>query len=457
MFSPDPALILRLDRPGPRYTSYPPADRFSRAFGLDEITAAFTRCNTSSDAPLSLYVHLPHCARLCGYCACNVIPTKSLDKRAAYIDLLLTELALVSEHLPNRRRLGQLHLGGGTPNSYAPSDLQRLVTAIVSHFTLESEAELAIEIDPRFATAPQLESLRRLGFNRISFGVQDFDPVIQKAIGRHQSRTATLAAVEWARLADFPSVNIDLVYGLPLQTSAGFEDTLDALIDANPDRVALFSFAYLPAQRPNQRGIASSTLPEPSTKVAMLVRARERLTAAGFVAIGMDHFARPGDSLAEAARQGRLRRNFQGYTVAPGDFPLEVFGLGLSAVGDFGGAYVQNTKDLETYTEALSRRTLPVERGLTLTTDDARRRLVIERLMTRFRLDAEDLARHGIDLERDFAESLTKIDLLESDGLVAHDGASLALTPLGVLFPRLAAMCFDAAEVGRDSRYSRIV
>jgi oxygen-independent coproporphyrinogen-3 oxidase len=455
--TPDPELILRLDRPGPRYTSYPPADRFSPSFGPDEAVAALTRCDTSSRQPLSVYVHLPHCARLCGYCACNVVPTKSQEKRAAYIDLLIDELTLVSHHLPHRRRLGQLHLGGGTPNSYELEDLQRLLSALMSHFEPEEGCEMAIEIDPRYASNAQVASLRRLGFNRISFGVQDFDPAVQKAIGRHQTRAETLAAVEAARAAGFPSINIDLVYGLPLQTARGFEDTLDNLLEARPDRVALFSFAYLPAQRPNQRGIAPSTLPEAPMKVSMLVQARERLLDAGYVAIGMDHFARPDDALSKALREGRLHRNFQGYTVAPGDGPLEVIGLGLSAVGDLGGAYLQNTKDLAVYAETLARGTLPVERGLTLSADDLRRRFVIERLMTRFRLDTDDLVRHGITLERDFSEALGKLGALVRDGLVIAQDTTISLTPLGALFPRLAAMCFDAADVGADSRYSRIV
>ncbi len=454
---PDPDLILRLDRPGPRYTSYPPADRFSPTFTQDEAISALTRCDASGDTPLSVYIHLPHCARLCGYCACNVVPTKSSEKRSAYIDLVIQELTLISHHLPNRRRLGQLHLGGGTPNSYSLDDLELLVAACMSHFAPDAGAEMAIEIDPRHASFTQVSSLRKLGFNRISFGVQDFDPAVQKAIGRHQSRTESLAAVEAARAAGFASVNIDLVYGLPLQTADGFEHTLDHLIEASPDRVALFSFAYLPTQRPNQRGIHPSTLPAPPAKVDMLVRARQRLSAAGYVAIGMDHFARPYDALSKALSHGRLRRNFQGYTVSPDDGPLEVVGLGLSAVGDLGGAYLQNTKTLETYADALARGVLPIERGLTLTADDARRRFIIERLMTRFRLEADDLAEHGITLERDFREALVKLGTLASEGLVVKSGSSVALTPLGALFPRLAAMCFDASEVGVDSRYSRVV
>jgi oxygen-independent coproporphyrinogen-3 oxidase len=463
----DPDLILRLDRPGPRYTSYPPADRFRPDFGEADALAALTRCDSAPEAPLSVYVHLPHCARLCGYCACNVLPTKSLERRADYIDLLISEVALVTARLPRRRSLGQLHFGGGTPNSYRIEDLARLASAITAHFVPTDSAELAIEIDPRYASLPQVEALRALGFNRISFGVQDFDPAVQKAIGRHQSRAETLAAVDSARLAGFGSINIDLVYGLPLQTLDGFERTLDALIDAAPDRVALFSFAYLPAQRKNQRGIDATTLPPAPDKVKMLVRARERLADAGYVGIGMDHFARPGDALADALRSGRLRRNFQGYTVAPipsagpteaGDeAPLEVLGLGLSAVGDLGGAYTQNTKDLETYVTAILAGRLPIERGLTLTADDVKRRLIIERLMTRFRLEPDELARHGLTLERDFADALGRLAPLELDGLVTTGPQALALTPLGELFPRLVAMCFDAKDVGADSRYSRVV
>lgn len=466
----DPELILRLDRPGPRYTSYPPADRFSTAFSAGDAREALERAN-ESDEPVSVYVHMPHCARLCGYCACNVVPTKSASRRESYVDLVLAELALVLTHLPDRRRLGQFHFGGGTPNSYRTTDLARVISLVTQHFRPEPGAELAIEIDPRYATADQLQALAGMGLNRLSFGVQDFDIDVQRAIGRHQSAHQTLSAVGHARAAGFASVNIDMVYGLPRQTLERFESTITALIETRPDRIALFSFAYLPEQRKNQRGIAASDLPDAPTKAKMLVLARHRLTEAGYRAIGMDHFARPEDPLATAEADGRLRRNFQGYTVAPAgsspDAPLEVLGLGLSAVSDIGGAYFQNTKEIEVYSQALAEARLPVERGHVASADDLRRRSVIERIMTHVGLPSAAVKTLGVDLRADFPGAIDELLRLEGEGLVAverdHDRAvGLTLTPLGALFPRRVAMCFDALAVGANAsqalaRYSRIV
>ncbi len=463
-------LILRLDRPGPRYTSYPPADRFTDAFTPAHAEAALRRAD-QSNTPLSVYIHMPHCARLCGYCACNVVPTKSASRRTSYVDLVLAELELARALMPNRRRLGQFHFGGGTPNSYAVADLARIVDAVTGHFIPEPTAELAIEIDPRYATADQLIQLAAIGMNRLSFGVQDFDLDVQRAIGRHQSAQTTLAAVEFARRAGFSSVNIDMVYGLPRQTLERFDQTVTRLIETRPDRIALFSFAYLPEQRANQRGIDAAELPQAQLKAQMLVLARERLTAAGYLTIGMDHFALPDDSLATAESSGRLRRNFQGYTVAPvgqsADAPLEVLGLGLSAVSDLGGAYFQNDKDVATYERSLVAATLPVERGHTASPDDLRRRHVIERIMTHVGLPAAEVEHLGVDLENDFPGAVAELVHLEAEGLVTllRDGdhtVGVELTPVGALFPRRVAMCFDAKAVGPNAaaslaRYSRIV
>lgn len=464
-------LVLRLDRPGPRYTSYPPADRFSTAFGPADALAALTRADTA-ERPLSVYVHLPHCHRLCGYCACNVVPTKSMDKRANYIDLVLKELELASAQIPHRQTLGQLHFGGGTPNSYPLEDLTRLVQAILQRFPPTPTAELAMEVDPRYVTDPQMAALSALGLNRISFGVQDFDIDVQRAIGRHQSEKQTLSAVELARKNGFKSVNIDLVYGLPRQTLERFSHTLDRLIATRPDRVALFSFAYLPDQKKNQRIISKDDLPDAPTRAKMLVLARERMVLAGYHTIGMDHYALPHDSLATAESTGRLRRNFQGYTVAPeaGAGPLEILGLGLSAISDIGSAYIQNHKDIEPYEAALQAGTLPVERGHAATQDDADRRFAIERVMVGGSLEPHELGKRGLELERAFPGTPEDLAGLEAEGLVslirAGDGldkiVGLRLTRIGALFPRRVAMCFDARAVGPAAaeamrRYSRIV
>jgi len=456
----DTALVMRLDRPGPRYTSYPTADRFLATFGEADYRAALSRTEglrqRFADRPIGVYVHLPHCARICGYCACNVVGTQSPKKRADYIDLVLRELDLVQALVPSCQILGQLHFGGGTPNSYREADLGRLVAAITSRFVPVQGAELAIEVDPRYATSEQLVALRGLGLNRVSLGVQDIDAVVQRAIGRHQGGGVTRAAIAFARAAGFESLNIDLVYGLPEQTPARFAQTLDLIVEQRPDRVALFSFAYLPASRKNQRGIDAATLPPATTKIGFLLAARERLMAAGYVAIGMDHFALPGDTLARARSQGRLRRNFQGYTVAPAGLDghrLETLGIGLSAISDLGSAYAQTTKDVSLYAARIERGELPVERGVALTADDELRRGLIESLMTRSALTFPDPSAPSQEDRRRLAP-------LIAEGLAQLTPEGLALTPLGELFPRLVAMAFDAHlahEPESLARFSRVV
>jgi len=456
----DADLVLRLDRPGPRYTSYPTADRFTTAFGEADYRAALARtdavANRTKDRPVSVYVHMPHCARICGYCACNVVGTHSARKRVAYIDLVLAELGMVAPLVPARRTLGQFHFGGGTPNSYDLADLERLLGAVTDRFAPIPTAELAIEVDPRYATPGQVRALRAMGLNRISFGVQDVDPVVQRAIGRHQSAMMTREAIAMARAADFPSLNIDLVYGLPQQTPERFERTLDLVVEERPDRIALFSFAYLPAAKKNQRGIDADTLPGATTKIAFLLAARERLMDAGYAAIGMDHFALPGDTLARARSEGTLRRNFQGYTVAPVGLEgerLETLGFGLSAISDLGSAYVQTAKDVATYEAALGRGELPVERGLALTAEDERRRALIESIMTRSYATPGDLAVAG-------AADHERLAPLIAEGLAHLGPEGLALTALGELFPRLVAMAFDAHLASSPetlSRFSRVV
>lgn len=460
----DAELVLRLDRPGPRYTSYPTADRFTTSFGEAEYRAALARTDAVaigtgarvSDRPISVYVHMPHCARICGYCACNIIGTHSAKKRVAYVDLVLSELARVAPLVPARRTLGQFHFGGGTPNSYDLADLERLLGAVTDRFTPIPTAELAIEVDPRYATPAQVRALRAMGLNRISFGVQDVDPVVQRAIGRHQSAMMTREAIAMARAAGFPSLNIDLVYGLPQQTPESFERTLDLVAEERPDRIALFSFAYLPAAKKNQRGIDADTLPGATTKIGFLLAARERLMAVGYVPIGMDHFALPGDALARARSEGTLRRNFQGYTVAPaglGGERLETLGFGLSAISDLGAAYVQTTKDIATYEATLSRGELPVERGIALTPEDVARRALIEAIMTRSCANPSELA-IATDADRE------RLAPLVAEGLAHLGPEGLSLTGLGELFPRLVAMAFDAhlaASPETLSRFSRVV
>ena len=437
-----PEIVRRHDRPGPRYTSYPTADRFHEGFGAEGWAAALERAGRrGAEEPLSLYVHMPFCQRACTYCACNMVATRSEERMATYLDHLLEELRLVGGRLGARRRLAQLHFGGGTPNWLPVSELARVMAALRGRFELEPDAEVAIETDPRHATVEQMHALRDLGFNRVSVGVQDFDPQVQQAVGRRQGYELTAAVVAAARSAGFESLNMDLVYGLPLQTEASFAATLDKVLGIAPDRIAIFSFAYVPWMAPGQRKIPEETLPDPDVKLALFCEARERFLAAGYQAIGMDHFARPGDVLARALRERRLHRNFQGYTVAPHD--RDFLGLGVTAIGDVAGAYAQNHKDIKAYQASVAAGRLPVARGYELTPDDLARRWIIEELMCAFQLRFDAL-REATGLEPgDLAPELRALEPLAAQGLVVLHRDGVDVTPLGQLFVRVVAMVFD--------------
>ncbi len=455
-----PDLLERFDRVGPRYTSYPTADRMRAEFGPDEYAAALAAMDGRPDQPLSVYAHFPHCSQICRYCACNIIGTRSAARRDAYVSLLLREVELVGARLPHRRRLGQLHFGGGTPNSYSIDALGAVLRRVTDHFRPTPDAEVAIEIDPRQASPAQLQALRGLGFNRVSFGVQDFDEEVQSAIGRHQSGAQTRLIVEAAREAGFPSVNIDVVYGLPKQTRESFQETLEALISLRPDRIALFSFAFIPRLRINQRRIAPESLPVTPDKLTMLCDAREALTEAGWVAVGMDHFALAGDALAIARTEGRLSRNFQGYTVKPSGVAgeLETVGLGLTAIGDLGGAMAQNTREMHVYEAAIDAGGLPVERGFRRSADDLLRRDLIASVMTELRIPGRQLGGHEVSSLRRVLEAAgPALAAHERDGLLVHTADGHVLTELGELFPRLIAMAFDAHFDPGNANFSRIV
>src|SRR5215813_2188086 len=342
----DPDLIRKHDVNGPRYTSYPTADRFTPGYGETALRRWLERRGAGGKAqPWSIYMHLPFCDTLCFYCACNKIVTRDHGKSAQYVRYLERELALI-EPMLGERRACQLHWGGGTPTFLARDEMSRLVRAVHARFERSTDFECSIEIDPRRLAPGMLGFLAELGFNRVSIGVQDFDPQVQRAVHRLQSEEVTRAAVHDARAAGFRSVNLDLIYGLPKQTLDGFASTLDKVIDLAPDRIALYSYAHLPAVFKPQRRIADADLPAPEAKLEILVRSIERLRGAGYVYIGMDHFAKPGDDLAVAQRQGRLTRNFQGYS-SSGD--ADIVGLGVSAIGKVGPVYAQNVKTLEEY------------------------------------------------------------------------------------------------------------
>jgi oxygen-independent coproporphyrinogen-3 oxidase len=448
------ALIQRYDRPGPRYTSYPTAVEFHTGFGEADYRLRLAGASRV-DAPLSLYLHVPFCESRCAYCGCAVVATRRHDVAARYLDYLERELEMLATSLGARRRVVQYHWGGGTPTYLSPAQIARLDATVRRFFEIPPEAEQAIEIDPRVTTHAQLSLLRRLGFNRLSFGVQDFDERVQEAIARHQSEQDTRALYLAARRDGFASINFDLIYGLPRQTPASFTRTLQSVVDLRPDRIAVYSYAHVPWIRPNQKAIDTAELPDAAAKRALLGAAIDAFTAAGYVPIGMDHFALPGDELAIAARERRLHRNFMGYTVRPAPDSVAV---GVSAIGDVAGAFSQNVKSLARYYEALDAGRFPVERGYALTADDQVRRYVIGELMCNFHVDGAALAgRFGVTLDGYFAREMA--DLLRpggpaADGLVQVDGDSITVTPMGRLFVRNVCMAFDtylAAHNGRPT------
>lgn len=444
------------DVPGPRYTSYPTAPEWTDAFGPADYAAALARGATSPE-PLSLYVHIPFCWSMCSYCGCNVIVTRDRDRADAYLDLVEREIALVAERLGPRRAAAQLHFGGGTPTFLDEAQFERLWTAIGRHFTLTADAEATVEINPSVTTRAQIEALRRLGVNRLSLGVQDFDPRVQEAIGRIQGFDETRALLDLARGLGYRSVNFDLIYGLPHQDPRSWARTLDRVVELAPDRLAVYSFAYVPEFKPHQRKLPQDALPRGADKLDLFRQAWKAFAAAGYRPIGMDHFAAPHDPLARAAVEGTLGRNFQGYTVqrAP-----DTVAFGVSAISDIGGAFAQNPRRLSHYREALEAGRLPTVRGLALTEDDRRRRALITELMCNLEIELGPGAADTYAVELDGLVPLAADGLL--DMLTGPDGSiSLAVTPLGRLFLRNVAMPFDARlrarRIDDRPRFSRTV
>ena len=384
-----PELLTKFDVAGPRYTSYPTADRFVEAFGEPDYLQALDQRRTGPAAmalPLSLYVHIPFCESLCYYCACNKIITKHHERSAPYLRYLSKEADLHVQHIGAGQSVSQLHLGGGTPTFFSDDELSELMAMLRRNFNLVPGGEYSIEVDPRTVTAERLAHLARLGFNRLSFGVQDFDPIVQKAVHRVQPAEQVFALVEAARGIGFESINVDLIYGLPKQTPESFDRTLAQVAELRPDRIALYAYAHLPERFKPQRRIIAIDLPGAPNKVAMLARSLAAFEQAGYVYVGMDHFALPNDALAVAKRQGRLHRNFQGYSTQP---DCDLIGLGVSAIGKVGATYSQNAKSLEEYQDLLDQGHLPVVRGLAVSRDDLLRRAVIMALMCQGQLEFE--------------------------------------------------------------------
>ncbi|MDR7148812.1 oxygen-independent coproporphyrinogen-3 oxidase [Hydrogenophaga palleronii] len=453
-----PELLSRFDVPGPRYTSYPTADRFVEAFTEQDYIQALEQRRAGSMAlPLSLYVHVPFCESVCYYCACNKVITKHHERAAEYLRYLSREMELQVQHFGQGHSVSQLHLGGGTPTFLSDAELEDLMSMIRRHFTLVPGGEYSIEVDPRTVTEERLQTLARLGFNRLSFGVQDFDPAVQKAVHRVQPAEQVFSLVQSARKIGFESINVDLIYGLPLQTPESFARTLAQVNELRPDRIALYAYAHLPARFKPQRRILAAELPSPRDKLAMLSASLDSLVGGGYVYVGMDHFALPTDALAVAKRQGRLHRNFQGYSTQP---DCDLIALGVSAIGRIGATYSQNAKTLEEYYDSLDQGRLPIVRGLALSRDDLLRRCVIMSIMCQGQLLFESVELgHLIDFKTYFARELEVLAELANHGLVTIDDSGVQVTSTGWYLVRAIAMVFDRnLQVDRDrARFSKII
>lgn len=453
----DEALLNRYDTSGPRYTSYPTALSFHDQFTPSDLTQALERSNAGKRA-LSLYVHVPFCRKICFYCACNKIATKNTALAEPYLARLDREMVLTARHLDTSRPVEQLHWGGGTPTFLSLNQMGDLIDRLHARFGLSEsvDRDYAIEIDPREADVFTLRHLQSLGFNRISLGVQDLNPLVQKAINRIQPRVLSETLMEEAHRLGFRSLNLDLIYGLPFQTEKSFADTLCKVIELNPARLSVFNYAHMPERFAPQRRISVDDLPGGEEKLAILRTTIEMLTAAGYVHIGMDHFARPDDSLAVAQREGTLQRNFQGYS---SHAQCDLIGLGVSAISRVDDVYAQNPSDLARYEAALDQGQLATVRGLRLAHDDLIRRDVIERLMCDMRIDLAEVGqRWNIDSPRYFSGALEQLKAAEQDGLLTRSGDQLTATPMGRLLIRHLTMAFDAHLPGqKGQRYSKIV
>ena len=451
-------LIRRYDQSGPRYTSYPTAVEFHDGFGPAAYRAACARSNQAG-RPLSLYFHIPFCDTVCFYCACNKVATKDRSLAQPYLDRLYRELEMQSALFDRGRRVEQLHWGGGTPTFISQDQMRELMDQTRRWFDLADDevGEYSIEIDPREADAQSVALLRRLGFNRMSLGVQDFEPQVQQAVNRIQTEAETLAVLEAARAEGFRSISIDLIYGLPFQSVAGFTRTLDKVLAFSPDRLSMFNYAHLPQRFKPQRRIDADQLPPPQTKLDILQATGERLAAAGYVYIGMDHFAKPDDELARAQREGTLYRNFQGYSTHA---DCDLIGLGVTSIGKVDNSYAQNRRELAEYYADIDAGRLPVFRGIELSRDDEIRRDTITKLICNFSLTyAEVAARWGIDFGAYFAADLARVKPMEADGLLEMDANGIRVLPRGRLLIRNICMAFDAYRNGPEAQggFSKVI
>lgn len=453
----DEALIKRYNQTGPRYTSYPTAIQFEESFGLDDYVKAAERSN-ASDRNLSLYFHIPFCDTVCFFCACNKVWTRDRSKTTPYLTRLFQEIEMQSVLFDSSRKVDQLHWGGGTPTFINMDEMRQLMEMTRRHFNLheDDQGEYSIEIDPREANRESVALLRELGFNRMSLGVQDFDEKVQKAVNRIQTQAQTFEVLESARASGFLSVNVDLIYGLPHQTESGFLHTLDRVLEAEPDRFSVFNYAHMPSLFPTQKKMNEADMPSPDEKLAILHATTERLLQAGYVYIGMDHFAKPDDELAVAQRNETLYRNFQGYSTHA---DCDLIGMGATSISLIDNTYAQNHKKLEDYYQSIDKGQLAVFRGVHLTEDDELRRDVITRLISHFHLTFSDLDRRwNIRFNEYFSDEIQRLSPMVNDGLIAMNANELTVTPAGRLLIRNICMIFDAyLKPGTENRFSKVI
>lgn len=449
-------LVRKYSVPGPRYTSYPPATQFTPELGAEAAEEAIAEDNVSGGGPLSLYFHLPFCETRCWFCGCTTVITRRRESAGEYLDDLATEMRLTAARMDTSRPVAQIHLGGGTPTFFPPDDLRRLGKTVQGLFAVNHETEFSVEVDPRRLTEDHVAALREIGARRASLGVQDTNPAVQLAIHRVQPHSQNQRAVAWLRGAGFNSINVDLIYGLPLQTAASFERTIEDVLALGPDRLSVFSYAHVPWIKPAQRIFDDrGQLPSAEEKLAMFALAHAKLTQAGYIDIGLDHFARPDDELAIAQRSGTLHRNFQGYSTHAG---ASLYGFGMSSISSTAMTYRQNHKTLPAWRDALAAGQLPVERGLRLSLEDRRRRTIVMRLMCNRRLDNASLSSSfGLNFAERYAAELRSMDDLEADGLIKRTDTDLVVTDAGAPLLRVIAMRFDAYLVDSPQRHSKTI
>jgi oxygen-independent coproporphyrinogen-3 oxidase len=449
-------LVNKYNVAGPRYTSYPPATKFTDTISWEDLSAKI-QANNRTARDLSIYFHIPFCETLCWFCGCTTVITLNHDKGGDYVDYLGREVAKMSTWLNPARKVVQLHFGGGSPTFLQPDEIRRLGEIIHKHFAFSPNIEASVEVDPRRLTRDHMVALRELGFNRASMGVQDFNPKVQEAVHRIQPRETTQQAIDWMRELGYGSINLDLIYGLPHQTVESFDETLDIVLEMNPDRLAVFSYAHVPWIKPSQKILEQKVLPTPETKLQVLKLVIEKLTADDqYVYIGMDHFAKPNDELAVAQRNKQLQRNFQGYSTHGG---ADIYAFGMSSISQIPDAYWQNQKELPKYQEAVDAGRVPLHRAYFVTDEDKVRRETIMRVMCDLSLDFSAMSQKlGVNFEQHFENELASLAPFEADGLVKRTPVSIEVTDAGRLFIRNIAMCFDntLAPTG-ERRHSKTI